>query len=483
MTNGPVHPKQLSETLAAITALNLVAQQFSPQRLVLPQEAPTARMLRLLGAAQISPAPPSDFLEDVRRNLVTATRLGEFSPRDLRYAPWLLWNGDPPVANLPNLLPKLLEQASRPGRTLQRLIEAYLRDFDPAAPGIDEAAAAIRQELSNGGPRLDTWRTAQKEVLLFDPARGPEALANQLLEPGQQPDELLARYKLTDPLLATGKYMLAVEDAVRNRVPQLLCKSGISGLVRILQIVAQDNVLRFRSRIADTARALLRTWLDEDPEPNAELRGQVQRCLLQWLEDPRLPSGLQRWAAVGERETALVRRWLTRASLDLFFRLIDQHARDTQWHYRQAFWLAYLNKGAIADAWLALGSQIYGSALAIHELGGAYGQLRGDSKQCALLLRIGSVVICEFTHVGKLLAWPSDWRNAPRLGQAQYTPAGLKQNCLRFPADPWTGHGGSKDGSGLRHDGAFAGKWQRSAAALIENQTGLRITQSDWQPK
>jgi hypothetical protein len=56
---------------------------------------------------------------------------------------------------------------------------------------------------------------------------------------------------------------------------------------------------------------------------------------------------------------------LARASLDLFFKLIDEHALDAQWRYRHAFWLAYLEQGVIADAWLALGHltppELYGS--------------------------------------------------------------------------------------------------------------------------
>src|SRR5689334_6777597 len=109
-TNGT---GQISETIAAVKVLGALVQQFSPQRLALPDEAPSARMLRLLGAAEITPAPPTDFLEEVRRNLVAASRSGQFSLRDLRYAPWLLWNGNPPAARLPNLLPKLLEEVNR----------------------------------------------------------------------------------------------------------------------------------------------------------------------------------------------------------------------------------------------------------------------------------------------------------------------------------------------------------------------------------
>jgi hypothetical protein len=131
------------------------------------------------------------------------------------------------------------------------------------------------------------------------------------------------------------------------------------------------------------------------------------------------------------------------------------------------------------------GSQTFNEAGAIRELGGAeaYGKLKdGDRGQSALLLRIGPLVISEFTHNGKLRAWPAEWRNAPRLGQDTYRCKDLRRKCLLFPTDPWTGQGGSSDGSGLRHDSANTGKWQRSAAALIERQAKIRVTGADWQP-
>lgn len=475
---------QISETMAAVKALGAVVQQFSPQRLALPDEAPTARMLRLLGAAEIAPAPPTDFLENVRRNLVVASRSGQFSPRDLRYAPWLLWKGNPPAASLPNLLPKLLEQASRPGRTLHRLIEAYLRDFEPNAPGINQVAATIREQLGKDGPRLDTWRAAQNEVHLFDSAHGPAELANRLVQQSLDPDVVLARYKLDDPFLATAKYMLAVEDAVRSGVPQVFRKSGINGLERIIQILAPAEVPRFKSHTADTGRALLRAWLDGDSEPAAALQQPVRQILLHWLGDPRLPSSSQRWAAVGDREAALMRRWLTRASLDLFFKLIDRHALDKHWRFRHGFWLAYLERGVIDYAWLALGKETFNAAGTIRQLGKAYGRLKGGTAdQSALLLRIGPLVIGEFTHNGSLRAWPTDWPDVPQLGAAEYSSTSLKRPCLPFPPNPYWGRGGERTGKGLSHINSPAGYWQGSAAALIERHAGIRITPSDWQPK
>jgi hypothetical protein len=141
-----------SETLVAIEGLRFVVERLSLRNITLPDEPDSARMLRALGATEVSPAPPpADVLEKLRRKLVAGSRSGGIAalPRqELRYAPWLLWNGKPPAASLPGLLAALLDQARISAPTLRRLIGAYQRDFDPRMPGIQEAAACIREVLA-----------------------------------------------------------------------------------------------------------------------------------------------------------------------------------------------------------------------------------------------------------------------------------------------------------------------------------------------
>jgi hypothetical protein len=230
---------------------------------------------------------------------------------------------------------------------------------------------------------------------------------------------------------------------------------------------------------------MLRVWLDSGPQPPTAVREPVCRVLLGWLGDPRLPSSAHRWAMVGEQEAALMLRWLTRASLDLFFKLIDRHALDEHWRYRHAFWLAYLEKGKIDDAWLALGARTHNEADAVDKLGGAYARLKegDDTKQSAILLRIGPLVISEFTHTGKLRVWPAEWRNAPQLRRPSYKRKELMGKCLSFPPNPDLGRGGDSSGGGLSHFGSDYDYWQGSAAELIRRRAGIGITPAEWQPQ
>jgi hypothetical protein len=130
------------------------------------------------------------------------------------------------------------------------------------------------------------------------------------------------------------------------------------------------------------ARGLLRPWLEPGREPDELIRQQVQAFLIEHLEDPRLRP--QRWQEAGEAAANLMRRWLTRASLEAFFSLISEHALDSHWRYREAFWSACIEKSAGAEAWLALGSRIHASARAVEDLKGAYARLEGPAatRQC-----------------------------------------------------------------------------------------------------
>jgi hypothetical protein len=140
--------------------------------------------------------------------------------------------------------------------------------------------------------------------------------------------------------------------------------------------------------------------------------------------------------------------------------------------------------GAIADAWLALGTQTFNEAGTIHELGGAYGKLKGgDGGQSALVLRIGPLVISEFTHNGKLRVWPVEWRTAPQLGCPIYRRNELTGKCLPFPRNLHFDRGGDSTGHGLSHIGSDYDYWQGSAAELIKRRAGFGITPADWQPK
>lgn len=108
---------------------------------------------------------------------------------------------------------------------------------------------------------------------------------------------------------------------------------------------------------------------------------------------------------------------------------------DHQWRYGEHFWKACLDRGVISDVWLALADEVSSAARTIRDLRCAYGTLSGgvDSRHAVILMRVGPLVLCEWSHNGKLRAWPTDWRHEPQLGRRDYTGYELRTDGLVFP--------------------------------------------------
>jgi hypothetical protein len=478
----------VNHTIEAIGRLN-AAIRLASSRITLPEIAATTAMIATFSGAG-APREPADP-EALRRRLLQAAgagRLEDLSPRECRDAAWLLWNGRPNGVEIRGVLDAVLKSANENSRTLRVLIEAWLRDFDPGKPGIAEAGRHIARRLrSNTDLRLAAWRRASEELALFDAVRGPGKMASHLLY-ADDLNEALRSLGFDNQLRAASNYMRAVHLALLDDAPGLLrSRASQAALARIIEITGPGNALRFADQRGPLASALLKAWVDGGQLPGEPIRQQVQAFLLRHLHDPRIEP--QNWTAAGEDATRVMRGWLARASLDTFFDIIREEAKNDatawrQWRYRESFWRAYLECGAIGDAWVALGSRVSWLARASADLKGAYGRLEGanSSGHAVLLMRIGPLTLAEYNHNGRLRAWPADWKTAPPLYKPQYTRDELFRECLPFPSHP-DGRGGDDSGNGLAHFNPEKDYWQISAAELIRRRAGVSLEPADWRPK
>ncbi len=482
----------MNETRQAIDSLSAAVKALGTGRPAnLPETAASRRAVEELNAAEAAPAVPVEaVLEAVRRRIVGIIRrtggVAAVDRRDLRDSCWLLWEEKDPLARQPGLMAAVLEQAGRLPSTRRNLIDAWLRHFRQDAPGIVEAGKELALLVENNSdPRLEVWRRADRKFKLFDCRFGPRRLAEGILRGPASVPLVLDDFGLSEPMRASGGYLRATQTEILELAADALRgASGRDVLNRIAVFLAPTDVLRFREPDAQgaIARGLLAPWLDGGRQPGDAIRAEVQRFLLAHLRDPRIRA--ENWRAAGPEATALMRRWLARASLHEFFEVVGEYALDLHWRYRRAFWSAYLNHGAIEDAWLAFGSKVLASARAERELGGAYSKVIGaSSKHAALLMRIGDTIYCEWSHDGALRAWGKGDRHAPRLGSESYSREELTRSGLSFPNNPETGKHGAPDGNGLHHFGSEDGRWQGSAARLIALRGGPRLARSDWMPE
>jgi hypothetical protein len=440
-----------------------------------------AALEKLAGLEDLPPRPPPEnLLELLRRDLAQlfgAGRGHEATRRQLRLAPWILWNGEPRGETITGLLEAVLAQAREHRGTLRTLLTSWLLHFDPESPNHARVGRFLAERIAaSDEPRFGWARIAQADVSLFDAKSGPNRLGHALVTGAPPIDELLARYGFTDPIRATSAYLCQASLAALREWPSVSMRKDAAELLdRLLALWTREGRIRFESERASFARGLLRPWID-GPAPSEEIRMWVQRALLDRLGDPRVPGGAGRWAQVDPQIVALFKSWLARASLEAFFAIIRQFALDHQWRYRERFWKACLARGAIADVWLALALEVADAARVVRDLRGAYGGLSGgvQAKHAVILMRIGPLVLCEWSHNGKLRAWPVDWRHAPRLGLSDYTGYQLKTESLVFP-------GGSRE-DGLRHAGSESGRWQERAAALLRERAGVALEPRDYMP-
>ncbi|BBF93954.1 EH signature domain-containing protein [Blastochloris tepida] len=456
----------------------------------LPEAEASAQALVDLGAAGRAPKPPEkSMLDQARSSILAAAQSRAYTQvpaKYLREAPWLLWAVKQPLAGLPGLLDAVVALAMRHGSVRRKLIQAWLLGFDANAPMIEAAGHAIRRLLAETpDARLDAWRNVDRALNLFDARFGPRRVADAILTAQRSVAAILQEVGLDDPVQAGGGYARAVQGEVLMQFATTLPKAHPDEIVaRCLAFLAPGGRLRFEEPGAQgaVARGLLAPWLRGGSPPSDATRAEIQAFLLRALGDPRLRP--QHWREAGDEATALMRRWLARASLKLFFDLIDDYALDDHWRYREAFWAACLNKGLIEDAWLALGKRVFASARALKDLNGAYARLEGASgDQSVLLMRIGSYVFCDWSHNGKLRAWQADWKNAPHLGARSYSRDDLTGKGLPFPPNAQFGSRGAPDGDGLSHIGSKRSYWQGSAAELIARRTGVRLSPTDWMPR
>jgi len=227
----------------------------------------------------------------------------------------------------------------------------------------------------------------------------------------------------------------------------------------------RDRQLRLPELKVPVAQAFLRPFVEQAP-PTA-IKEQVQAFLCRMVGDPRI--NRPRWNGVPDEIRNVLLRWLVGASLDDFFRVLDQTALDKHWRYRKAFWTAYLEREAIDDAWVVLGPD----AARIVRGGfnaGAAKLVRGygvEANHSVLLMRIRGVTIAEWSHNGRCRCWVRGNKHAPKLYETEYTRSELTE------------------GSDVQqtHHGAEKGTWQKSVAEFIETATRLRVSSASYMPR
>jgi EH_Signature domain len=191
--------------------------------------------------------------------------------------------------------------------------------------------------------------------------------------------------------------------------------------------------------------------------------------------DPRILS----WPALGgangearrERCLVTIKRWLSIEYLDLFIKIIEETA-GRKFAPRKSFWLNYFENDKISDVTLVLASDADAKARKARSetsntnymTWAKLGATLAD--QSVLLMRIGDLIIAEWSHSGALRFWRANSRNAPEFHLAEYLGHQLRKDSLQVRV------GQTMRDSITHHEG---GQWMRWASNAIEHHTGVSV--------
>jgi hypothetical protein len=374
--------------------------------------------------------------------------------------------GVPPLIADDRFVQAVLDYLRQNPRRLAAAIWVFLRDFPQQLSTFHRLRDGFKTILRGSDlTQLALWRVRNDRFRLLDKA-GPATVAQMVFDDEhEEPAVIFDSAGLTGEL-AAGGFARCVNEELMKIVERELRENNVGAVTldRPLTFAElSERTLRFPDRASALANALLTPF--DGKEPLAATKTRIQSFVLKHLSDPRIFP--QKWQLVDEVARRVMLKWLVVATLDDFFRLIEKFAWMEHWRYRRAFWTAYVQQNVIDDAWVVLGEDAQQAARQVFRRAGAsFGKLRssGDKRHSVLLMRIGDLVIAEWSHNGTCRVWASDSYAAPQLHGFDYTGAQLRE-------DP---------DFDQRHQGSDTYAWQRSLAEFIRRETGIYMSARDY---
>ena len=445
-----------------------------------PTELP-AITKAVLGLLSEPIGPPPDMRSLGQKTLESLIKnrkdFSSVSKRDWRHLPYSLWIGEngsqtaPPDAidrYLQTELPNALNEARRPLKWGRPLIFVYVENYNPSD--------ALFRSLSEGAkgffnsPKIDGTLSVvslARKLDLFDTEAGPKNAAESIAESKKTLREWIKKYELW-PSFGTSPFAEAAFNSF------LKTNEGFRRTREFLNTifewgVTDQSTLRYPASRSRLAESLLLPWRHH--QPNDSIKNQLIAFLLKHYGDPRILKNL--WQGISSEAIKVLIDWINGRTLELFFRILQDTA-DSIWQFRQTFWTAYYKAGHIDEAWVALGPD---AVIALKRLDVTkqlkYANLlASEPSQSVLLLRIGHLIFCEWSHNGRLRAQRIDAPTSPSMYASYYESSDLRFTSLDF-------NNGQLQDPGLVHFSSPAGGWQDRARVFIQKQTGLRVTQAE----
>lgn len=435
----------------------------------------------VLGLLTEAVGPPPDMRslgqKTLEAFLSSPNDLDSIRKRDWRHVPYAIWIKDAGgLLNIPaaierylNLeLPKALTETRRPLKWGRPLVFIYIEQYNPN-DALFKTISKHTKDFFNS-PKIDHASSIvglARSLNLFDVYEGPRKTAESIASSRRTLREWIQVHELW-PSFGTSPFAEAAFNSFLQSSEDLRRSNDFINTIVEWSITDRGD-LRYSASRAKLAEALLLPWRFN--QPNVLIQSRLIAFLLKHYGDPRIGKNL--WHGVSAEAIRVLIGWINGRTLEAFFRILQETA-DSIWQYRQKFWTAYFKAGHIDEAWVALGPD---AAAVLRRLDDTkqlkYANLLGsESSQSILLIRIGQIIFCEWSHNGRLRAQRIDSPVSPAMYKAYYNSESLRFQSLDF-------NDGLTQDPGLVHFSSQNGGWQDRARLFIQKQIGIRITQAE----
>ena len=425
--------------------------------------------------------PPPDMRSLGQKTLETflnnQNELDSIRSRDWRHVPYAIWiNEKEGLKSMPKAverylsieLPKALTETRRPIKWGRPLIFVYVEQFNPNDALFKKFSKHTKDFFDS--PKINNNSSIiglARSLNLFDLTDGPKKTAESIAISRRSLREWMQIHDLW-PGFGTSPFAEASFNSLLQSPEELRITSEFINLAFEWSLTERGD-LRYPASRSKLADALLLPWRFR--QPNQSDKSRLITFLLKHYGDPRIGKNL--WHGVSAEALRVLIVWINERTLEAFFRILQESA-DSIWQYRQRFWTAYFRAGHIDEAWVALGPD---AAAILRRLDDTkqlkFANLLGSNQdQSVLLLRIGQLLFCEWSHSGSLRAGRIDGSGVPAMYQSYYYANNLRFDSLDF-------NNGDLQDPGLRHFSSDTGGWQKRALRFIEKNTGIKMKLTD----
>ncbi len=454
-----------------------LSKSGKPGRFIPPRSFAIEPVVRALeqrfGGVPVDLSPPRDLLKETEERLIAwegdISRLDlKLDPKQLKAVRYRLWASPREWSENDRLINDYLHWVDQKWRIgPRRLWVHYLLNMDPGSL----ATRRLGPWLGTRADRLTpTLRDFSEKWTLFEPHHAIAKLAQSLLTGAEVIPEIEG-LRIGRETLLKSAFLLSVLESLGQQLRGYDQASGIAGTLKSLLADLGETPTYKMQGSADLRQSALKSlveglvaWTERQGQPAIV---QTLDLLYFLIGDPRLPQCQGRWKLIATAVRETVERWLTKITIDAFFRVMLEIDASKPWMVseREHFWRRYQN--SISNAWLITGVKgraTKGQAVARKLLGESFSAFESGAlaDHCALRIQLGSQVILEMNYDGGTLFWPAGDGVMPRFYGDRYDRTKLRNLCnARWDSDA------------PRFRMTHQGKWQERYRDKIRDLTGI----------